>query len=235
MNIFLTFSEFLWALIGNIWVVKGLLSQCIKPGDVKITDIPLYAILGIIVTTWIGLILKVRTGGFNFVREKKVNQLVFFNILLQVILSCLSFNSIESRDSQGNNEPFVMEQNKSMISKLFSKCCKPTTSNVFQVGWKETKRKATDFHKNVIYSVSYHIRKSPPSWPTFSTTETLSPRTSPPPSSFSTRGKAIGSRGSCCQAQPPTWSGFLPKGRGKWPRKPNRLTTPVCPDVTVSG
>ena len=60
MNIFLTFAEFLWALVGNIWVVKGLLSQCIKPGDVKITDIPLYAILGIIVTTWIGLFLKVR-------------------------------------------------------------------------------------------------------------------------------------------------------------------------------
>ena len=59
MNILLTLAEFVWALVGNIWVVKGLLSQCIKPGDVKITDIPLYAILGIIITTWIGLFLKV--------------------------------------------------------------------------------------------------------------------------------------------------------------------------------
>lgn len=46
MNIVLTLGEVVWALVGNIWVVKGLLSECIKPGDIKITDIPLYAILG---------------------------------------------------------------------------------------------------------------------------------------------------------------------------------------------
>ena len=109
INIVLSLGEFAWALVGSIWVVNGLMSTCIKPGDIKITDVPLYMIMAIVITTWIGLGLK-------------------------FLLSCFSYNTIEGcgERPQANNETLVMAPRKSLLSRIFGFCCKTSTSNVFQ-------------------------------------------------------------------------------------------------------
>ncbi|TRY67654.1 hypothetical protein TCAL_05860 [Tigriopus californicus] len=101
LNVCMTMGEFGWALVGTFWVARGLLSQCQpNPQSLDITDVPLYAILAIIIFIWLGLVFK-------------------------VVVVVISFNSIEwknHRSRANNNESFVMEQPQSCLSRIFSLC-----------------------------------------------------------------------------------------------------------------
>lgn len=101
LNVILTLGEFLWAVVGTFWVARGLLSQCQpNPESLDITDVPLYAILAIIIFIWLGLVFK-------------------------VVVVVISFNSMEwknHRSRANNNESFVMEQPQSCLSRIFSLC-----------------------------------------------------------------------------------------------------------------
>lgn len=105
INIFLTVGEFLWALTGSIWVVRGMMTVCMKlPDEKTLVDVPVYAIFGVIVTTWIGLGIK-------------------------VIVSCLSYNTVERPDNSFDSRSTWSGR---LSSKVMSLCVERSQINLFK-------------------------------------------------------------------------------------------------------
>jgi hypothetical protein len=101
VNIVLTVGEFLWALTGSVWVVRGLTADCMK----TMTDFPLYAISAVIIATWVGLSLK-------------------------VLLFAVSYNTCSERNAD-NTELFVTDSNPGLVSRLLSLCMDRSQINFF--------------------------------------------------------------------------------------------------------
>ncbi len=108
-NIALTAVEFVWALVGSVWVVRGLMAECVKRGESR-TDAPLYAISAVILVTWIFLFVK-------------------------VFISLLSFNTMDcARDKKvsDNNETLIADSRPSLKHRLFSLCMEKTQIGMFR-------------------------------------------------------------------------------------------------------
>ncbi len=109
VNIFLTVLEGLWALVGSVWVVRGLMAECVKDG-VTYADAPLYAISGVVLATWVFLFLK-------------------------VIVCLVSFNTMEcyrmGKKAQGQNETLIADSRPSLKSRLASLFVKKSTIGMF--------------------------------------------------------------------------------------------------------
>ena len=52
--IVLTLGEFLWALVGTVWTIRGFVTGCLEPDKLSFTDTPLIAVFVVIIITWIG-------------------------------------------------------------------------------------------------------------------------------------------------------------------------------------
>ena len=52
--IVLTMGEFLWALVGTVWTIRGFVTGCLEPDKLSFTDAPLIAVFVVIIITWIG-------------------------------------------------------------------------------------------------------------------------------------------------------------------------------------
>ncbi len=108
VNIVMTVLEFLWALVGSVWVIRGLMAECVRPGMIT-TNVPVYAVLFVVMVTWIFLVMK-------------------------VLVSLVSFNTMDcSRDKQvtNNNETLIADPRPSLKSRLFSLCMKKTQISMF--------------------------------------------------------------------------------------------------------
>jgi len=108
-NIVLTLFEVCWVVTGSVWVVRGLLNACTKSVPVM-TDVPIYATLGVVCLMWAGLFLK-------------------------VLISCLGFNTADcqSGGGGGQNETLVVEPGRGGCkARLFSLCVKPSQIQFFR-------------------------------------------------------------------------------------------------------
>ena len=111
-NIALTVVELGWVVVGTLWVVRGLMATCVKPGDVVVTDIPLYAISGVVFMTWVGLGIK-------------------------VLVTCLGFNTVEWRRRPVDLDETIVRIDAappatSLRSKFFSLCMQKTHISFFR-------------------------------------------------------------------------------------------------------
>jgi hypothetical protein len=106
-NVALTAAETVWALVGSVWVLSGLLDQCLQNG--KAVG-PVYAVLGIIIATWIGVSVK-------------------------ILLFSLSFNGIDcckERSNADRNESFIAESRPSLFARTMRFCVKKSKIDFFR-------------------------------------------------------------------------------------------------------
>ena len=81
VNIVLTAGEFLWALAGTVWTIRGFVTGCLEPGKLTFTDAPLIAVFVVIILTWIGRTTAVQRS--SYLIQQKVNTLTYHYSLVQ--------------------------------------------------------------------------------------------------------------------------------------------------------